>query len=310
MNLVKEFFRLYNPIQQYLKIVLLSFEMRTSRRDLLKFLGVSGAGFLFGGCPISLDNLKYFSEHRDEIQGLIEQRKHDAQKKRNVKIIYEELPKHVYGFRVEGEINVTARFVEGPMRGEKYSQTSSIDEVGRGIFLNNRFITTYHTINLFINSLELDGEYPTPLGKIKVIDRKENSKKISIGGSPLLEVYSDSKRDVVVFDVPRELDIREFPCKPDFHPRLGEEVYIVGNPLLRGVSIRKANISRLSLYETSSTPAEKNAFFEVDKSLIPGDSGTPVINSDFELLGLSSNFNYDMGLGYVARIENFLPGLK
>ena len=128
------------------------------------------------------------------------------------------------------------------------------------------------------------------------------SQNTFLNGKKLEKVVVDDESDVAVFELPNDLKLPNFPAKPSLNINLGDEVFIIGNPGLNGIIIRRGSVSDLDGVNN------ENSFFGIDIPVVPGDSGGPVVSMDFELLGLGYG-NVSMGFGYVKRIGEFLKYL-
>jgi len=201
--------------------------------------------------------------------------------------IYYELPKHLHIAEISGEILIDEKDKEN---------TATIGEKGCGIVLNNRFLTMAHVTDLGILNDEEKGIYEL-VGEIK-------NKKVKLYNEELEEAIFDIESDIAIYNIPQKLNIPDFPCRISDDVSLGNEVYVIGNPQLSGINIRRGYVSDLDSVPKKGDSSVKNCF-GIDKMLIPGDSGTPVVNSDYELLGLCA-FSINRGLGYVKRIEEFI----
>lgn len=157
---------------------------------------------------------------------------------------------------------------------------------GYGIVINNKYITMAHIINT---------------------DKFDTSKKETfIKGQKLEKIIVDWENDVAVFNVPKSLNLKNYPCEIKTNIDLGEKVYLIGNPFLDGINIRNGRI--IDLDELNRELECTKGCFGVDIVTISGDSGMPLVNSDFKLLGLvQSTIN---GLGYINKIEHYLKYLK
>jgi hypothetical protein len=157
---------------------------------------------------------------------------------------------------------------------------------GYGIVINNKYITMAHIINT---------------------DKFDTSKKETfIRGQKLEKIIVDWENDVAVFNVPKSLNLKNYPCEIKTNIDLGEKVYLIGNPFLDGINIRNGRI--IDLDELNRELECTKGCFGVDIVTISGDSGMPLVNSDFKLLGLvQSTIN---GLGYINKIEHYLKYLK
>jgi hypothetical protein len=156
---------------------------------------------------------------------------------------------------------------------------------GYGIVINDKYITMAHIIN--------DDEFDTL------------NKETFINGMKLERIVVNWERDVAIFNVPKSLNLKNFPCKVKTNIKLGEKVYLVGNPFLDGTNVRSGRI--IDLDELNKELECTKGCFGVDIVTISGDSAAPIVNADFELLGLvQSTIN---GLGYINRIEHYLEYL-
>jgi hypothetical protein len=156
---------------------------------------------------------------------------------------------------------------------------------GYGIVINDKYITMAHIIN--------DDEFDTL------------NKETFIRETKLERIVVDWEKDVAVFNVPKSLNLKNFPCKVKTNIKLGEKIYLVGNPFLDGTNVRSGRI--IDLDELNKELECTKGCFGIDIVTISGDSGTSLVNSDFELLGLvQSTVN---GLGYINRIQHYLEYL-
>jgi len=112
--------------------------------------------------------------------------------------------------------------------------------------------------------------------------------------------------------LPKELNLPNFPAKPSSRLNLGDKIYIIGNPGLTGINVREDYISDINgtAGENMKELAENTTdCFGIGKIVISGDSGTPVVNSKFELLGLCK-YQFAGGLGYVQKIDCYLKHIN
>lgn len=165
------------------------------------------------------------------------------------------------------------------------NDNENLVEKGYGIVINNKYITMAHIIN--------DNKFD------------DFKKETFIRGIKLEKIVVDWEKDVAVFKVPKSLNLKNYPCKTKTNIKLGEKVYLIGNPFLDGTNIRSGRI--IDLDELNKELECTKGCFGVDIITISGDSAAPLINSDFELLGLvQSTIN---GLGYINKIEHYLEYL-
>jgi len=203
--------------------------------------------------------------------------------------IYNELPKHVHDIKVSGKINNNYK-----------------ERIGKGIVVDNKFLTCAHILDLGMEYIK------TPFGLMN-ITLPVTDLEISVNGNTLEKTIYNVENDIAVCTNRNPLPNRKlpederfymeepnFPCEPSSKRKLGDEVYLIGNPNLKGTNIRKSRISDLNGF---GEPLSKYCF-GIDASVIPGDSGTPVVSKDFKLLGLLNLAFHS--LGYVIKINEFL----
>lgn len=220
------------------------------------------------GASFLLNGCEFHCNHEKLIKQILKEK--DEIKKSLIHKIYYELPKHVY-------------IAETIAEDEEYVRE------GCGIILNGRYITMAHIIP----------------------EEDVRCRKTMLYGKELEQIILDREDDVAIFNLPYDLNLPDFPAKPSTEIHLGDEIYIIGNPDLTGPNVRPSHISDLDgLNESAlflSQQKTKNCF-GISSGVIPGDSGTPVVNSNFELLGLiklTPFGNYPV-LGYVCKIEKYL----
>jgi len=196
--------------------------------------------------------------------------------------IHYELPKHTHKSK-----NITKVDYE-----DKKNLVGLVGE-GYGIIINGKYIQPAHMTH--------DGGRGwkrVPGGMIN-IQEEVKEKKVSLYGKELEIEVLDYEKDVGVFKLPNDLNIENFPCKPQKHRRLGEEIFVIGNPFLKGSNIRRGYISDLDDYD------EKGNCFGINSDCYPGDSGSPVVNRNYKLLGLVTKI-FGLGMSYVTKIEEYL----
>jgi len=252
-----------------------------NRRDFL----IAGTAFL-GGC--GSDGLARRIEALEYQGQLAEQRS------RNIRRIYNELPNHVYIVDIVSKLKNDGR--------------SSKDK-GAGVVIDGKYLTVSH---ILIPSWIFKHRYSSIKIPIEFSDQKT-----SLNGKKLEKIVDDSESEVVVFKLPNGLKLPNFPAEPSNEVELGQEVYIIGNPDLRGFNIRRASVSDLDgldkLEGEEDSFMNRRSVFGVDTNFIFGDSGCPVVSSDFKLLGLAAFDISSLGLpgvGYVQRIGEFLKHIK
>jgi len=169
---------------------------------------------------------------------------------------------------------------------------------GMGFILDGKYITCDHIPSSLKESVSR-----TPFGLMRTIHDIENEEAY-LGDIRLTELFRDSDLDLAIYDSYGYLP--DFPCEPNTNINLGDKVYIIGNPGLRGYNIRQAKISDLD--GVDNLPMSDYCF-GIDKPLIPGDSGTPTINENYQLIGINTLTAFNQ-LGYITKIEHVLNNLK
>jgi len=197
---------------------------------------------------------------------------------------------------------VTRTTFEGP--GGEVIQN---EMVGSGVVLGRFVLTVEHAVAL--HRIEV----PSPFGPIELPTRKKAEETlIRWRGSdhPLRVLYKNRAEDIALFELPPGIRPPSFP-----HPlgnsdelRVGNFIYVVGNPMNLGINVREGIVSALRAPdEVSRIGAKGENAFMVSNGLLPGDSGTPVIairDGRFELVGISQGtISQGNRLGWVIRIN-------
>ena len=251
--------------------------MGLTRRELIGGLGVFGLYTLSGCTNISKEKLMYLEEL--------------MQKESIANQIYNELPKHIH---------IAETIADTNEYGERKTK-------GCGVIVDQHYITMQHIVNA---GSKLQRQ--TPFGLMEE-PLTVKSQKTYIQGKELEEIFIGSnKDDVAVYKLPKDLNLPDFPAKPSSILNLGDKIYIIGNPGLTGINVREDYISDLdgttgeNFEELNKTTID---CFGIGKIVISGDSGTPVVNSNFELLGLCK-YQFGKGLGYVQKIDCYLKHIN
>ncbi|HLD55775.1 MAG TPA: serine protease [Candidatus Nanoarchaeia archaeon] len=252
--------------------------MGLTRRELISGLGAFGLIYTLSGCAnISKEELK-------SIQNLM-------QKEFNANKIYNELPKHIH---------IAETIADTNEYGERKTK-------GCGVIVDQHYITMQHIVNA---GSKLQRQTPWGLMEEPLTVK---SQKTYIQGKELEEIFIGSnKDDVAVYKLPKDLNLPDFPAKPSSTINLGDKIYIIGNPGLSGSNVREDYISDIdgTAGENMKELAENTTdCFGIGKIVIPGDSGTPIVNSKFELLGLCK-YQFAGGLGYVQKIDCYLKHIN
>lgn len=111
-----------------------------------------------------------------------------------------------------------------------------------------------------------------------------------------LEAYSDGS--IVNLDLAILKIIEEAPYAPlkwaKEPPRMGDEVYVLGNPKNLGLSVNKGSISKITQNE-----------IQLNVTLNPGNSGGPVVNQAGEVIGVISYLLEDVqGMAFAIHLTS------
>ena len=250
-----------------------------NRREFIKNSTIALAGLGLFGC-ITPETIKKTCDH--------------ILKKDYLHEIFNELPSHVHIAKSKALVD------QSEFNPDRKEATAEIE--GQGIIVNRQYITCAHIHDL--RTQIIPGKWGGREVKGKIIEQNTYIK-----GQKLDQVVMDYEKDVAIFNLPKELDsLPDFPCKPKYEYKGGEEVYIIGNPGLTGTNIRKGIISDIDWWgitekQTPDHMDDINNYFGIDVPVIGGDSGSPVINSNYELLGLAEMRVYNFC--YVKKIERY-----
>lgn len=205
--------------------------------------------------------------------------------KSDINRIYTKLPNHVH-------LAESVNYIKSEEGGKKQVRE------GYGIIVKQHYLTLNHIVDA--SELQVMSQFGLLSIHQDVIKKEVSIKKGKIAYS-LEEVLIDKEKDIAIYKMPDNSNIPDFPARIG-EARLGERVYIIGNPMLKGFNIREARISDIDDFEKG------NKCFGVGKAMVPGDSGTPVISEDLKLIGLCDYTAF--GLGYAVKIQEFLNKIK
>lgn len=195
-------------------------------------------------------------------------------------LIYNELSKHVHYATHNGF------FMED---GEPYPTKRG----GMGIILNGYYITMNHITD--IGKVRKETAFGNYSKRYKIFDYTAKLYNHTID-----KVIFDELYDIAIFDA-RHLGLQDFPCKLSDKIEIRDEVFLIGQPGLDGLNIRKGEITDLNGLQSEDN---RECLFGTDINVMGGDSGCPLVSSDYKLLGLT-NYQYE-GLSYYSRIGNLL----
>jgi len=190
--------------------------------------------------------------------------------------------------------------IECDLFGEKTISTN-----GYGVILGNYYLTLNHIAKQYSITV------PSPFGpqRIDVILKSSTHHLDQEMTNKLEEVYCSTKDDIAIFKLTKPDDRK---WKFGFNTgelKYKDVVYLIGNPKLNGINIREAKVSDMDGIIIEKLGVSCGDNFGVDSVVIPGDSGTPVVDADFKLVGFSQAVLYG-SLGYVKKIKPFIDIIK
>lgn len=183
----------------------------------------------------------------------------------------------------------------------------TIDTKGCGVILEDFYITLCHIVQQ--RKIPVDtpfGPKEIPVNFLYSTSFLDPEKTI-----PLKPLCLDESSDIAIFKINQNIpEERKWKYGYSFNYNIGDKVYIIGNPQLSGTNIRETTISDLSGSDIVKIINNSTLFhtFGVGAIVIPGDSGSPVVNEKYQILGLS--MLYFSGLGYVKEIKPFIDIMK
>jgi len=181
---------------------------------------------------------------------------------------------------------------------------------GYGVHYNGYILTVRHLTHL--SDVVNAGLFGVIEVKPEVLEKQKSTAYIQ--GKELELVVTDKEKDMTIYKVPKGLDLPDYPSElgDNSKMKLGQEIYLVGNPDLEGWNIRKAEISKLDAQDYDGPDFGLNKYsFGFSLPIIPGDSGTPIVDAkSFNLLGISRYRRWEGGPGFATKIDNYKPFMK
>jgi len=177
-------------------------------------------------------------------------------------------------------------------------------DTGTVFRVNDDLFTCYHNVQ--------DRDYTIShprFGNLPVKAYKQKSKKLTIDGLETKVVNYNEETDSAICEMTDELDkvIKPLPC--DYgNVEMGDEVYMIGNPHTLGIFVKKGHVGKLTPQKGMARKLTLGCFL-MDASGIPGDSGSPVINKNFELVGVT-HAGGDSVRAAITYIKNYTDLLK
>jgi S1-C subfamily serine protease len=164
-------------------------------------------------------------------------------------------------------------------------------KVGSGVILDGRYVLTVEHV-VVQNGYSVS----TPFGPIQVLAEKISEETYFQWKNkkyPLRMVYKNKDEDIALLEILSEVRPPSFPYQIGNSDdlRVGNFVYVVGNPLSIGINVREGIVSATKAPPgISASGVEPRHMFMVSNGLMPGDSGSPIIairDGRFELVGIS-----------------------
>lgn len=176
--------------------------------------------------------------------------------------IYNKLPCYVYNIKVE----------------LIYEYTGGCNTCA-GVSKNGYLFLPAHCLS----RREFLGPYEVSLGKL--ISRKIYVDDVLISNKRMVHV--DEENDVAVYLLPEDMNNkRDFPCEISKEVNMGEQVFLIGTFKGSGLLVRKVTVSSLALAGPKNAEYNTMKTFWIDGGGYPGESGSPVVTSDYKLVGL------------------------
>lgn len=184
-----------------------------------------------------------------------------------------------------------------------------------GIVLFERYVLT---VNHGVSAYELVLE--SPLTKVVIpASRTKQDTFIVVDRRiyPLHSLLRDRDADIALFRLPDGLRLPSFPYRMGNSDELkiGNHIYVAGNPMNIGFNVREGIVSGLKGPEAIKAINFNVAnTFMVSNGVNKGDSGTPVVairDGKFELVGITQGtIENGQRLGWVLRINEVMKRIK
>lgn len=220
---------------------------------------------------------------------------------------YENRPP-LYGGNLENIVG-SVYFLKSRTKFKKMDGELAEDESqGLGVALGKNLILT---VDHVVSNYELVSY--TPFGTVAEPAEKvsEATYMVFEGREQELEALLRNKEaDVALFRAPKDLKLKPFlyPIGDSDQLRVGNYIYLIGNPLSMGLNVREGIVSSLRAPKlVESIMVDPKTVFMLSNGLNPGDSGGPVIavrNGRYELVGLSQGtFVVSQRMGWALKIN-------
>lgn len=265
------------------------------RREFIRGMGAGLIGTVaFNALPgCSLRNIELKS-----LQSRIKKLEHDLNQRIESaaieKRIYTELPNHchiaIYQANIETEI-------DGKTILDKRAT------IGMGVFLDDYYISMEHIPSVLMQR-QANTKFRDPFFFHNI-----KNEAMFVDGKPFDILVRDMKKDILIAKERKGNSFQNFPCTPQTNINYLDAIYLIGNPGIEGTMIRKGHVSDLNSYSDVGSYKNPERFFGADMLIHGGDSGSPVVNDKFELLGLAESIVHGK-FSYVNRISTYLDAIK
>jgi len=181
--------------------------------------------------------------------------------------------------------------------------------IGTGVVIKGKYILTVEHV------VGQDGYYIRgPFGKMKLPGWTLEKRVVTLLAHgervPLKVLYRNREIDLALMELPKGVTATSFPGKigDSDDLKVGNFVYLVGNPSVAGINVRQGIVSAL---QAPSNVSDMNMIaentFMISTGLVAGDSGTPVVairDGKYEIVGLAQGVYYSSNkLGWAIRIN-------
>lgn len=165
---------------------------------------------------------------------------------------------------------------------------------GTAFFLDDLCLTAKHCVHLE------HIVYRNPFG-FAYMPVKDLDVNADIGGMALsIERLGDKEIDSAILKFNGDNYLPSIPYNTNTNIEIGMPVHLAGNPQMNGSVVRSGFVCDLDGYTSSMKGA-----FGFDIPPIPGSSGSPIFNDNYEVVGVCSA-NVSNSIGYGTRIGEFL----
>ncbi len=181
-------------------------------------------------------------------------------------------------------------------------------KMGSGVVLGGRYVLTVEHV-IVQNGYTIN----SPFGTIQIPAKKISEETFFRWKNKdylLRTVYINKEEDIALLEIVSEARPPSFPYELGNSDdlRVGNFVYVVGNPLSIGINVREGIVSSTKAPAgISVVGVEPRHMFMVSNGLMPGDSGSPIIairDGRFELVGISQGtIAQNTRLGWGIRIN-------